>query len=118
MTPLRHLESMYFRKERRICISEGRGRVCRLFVPNIADALEEKQGQNVALPVGAIDGRSAKSIRSIPKGRFQVFVRHRGPTLVALKFIFRMRKGKSVTAARMSTRVSLLEDKTPCGIEQ
>jgi hypothetical protein len=44
-----------------IDITESLGRFGRFFVPNVADSLEEEQRQDIALPVGAIDGGSRHS---------------------------------------------------------
>ena len=38
-----------------------------LFIPDIADPLEEEQRQDVALPVGPIDRRATQDVGSFPK---------------------------------------------------
>ncbi len=40
-------------------------------VPDIADALEEEQRQDIALPVGAVDGAAAQDVGGLPQMRFQ-----------------------------------------------
>ncbi|MCH2107596.1 MAG: hypothetical protein MK291_13265 [Planctomycetes bacterium] len=38
-----------------------------LFIPDIADPLEEEQRQDVALPVGPIDRRAAQDVGGFPE---------------------------------------------------
>ncbi|MEZ4227267.1 MAG: hypothetical protein R3B13_40390 [Polyangiaceae bacterium] len=46
-----------------------------LLVPDVADALEEEERQDVALPVGAIDGAAAEDVRGLPKVGFELLER-------------------------------------------
>ena len=51
----------------------------RLVIPDVADPLEEEQGQDVALPVGQVDGPAALDVGGFPQVRLQIFEhdRHR-----------------------------------------
>jgi hypothetical protein len=41
-----------------------------LLVPAVADALEKQEREDVALPVGAIDGGAAEGVSRVPEGGF------------------------------------------------
>ena len=43
------------------------GGLRRLLVPDVADALEEEQRQDVRLPVRAIDGAAAQDLGAVPR---------------------------------------------------
>ena len=60
---LRHLEAVLVGK----VVAVGLDHLGALLVPHVADALEEEQGQDVALPVGAIDRAAAQDVRGLPE---------------------------------------------------
>ena len=54
-------------------IAIGFARLGRLLVPHVRNPLEEEQRQDVALPIGAIDGGAAQGVGGIPQRRLQFF---------------------------------------------
>ena len=88
VTAFRDREAVDFGERGRIDVAEGLGRFGRLLVPHVADPLEEEQRQDVALPVGAIDGGAAQGVGGVPEGGFQVFVGQRHQR-IRLRFVRR-----------------------------
>jgi hypothetical protein len=43
------------------------------FVPAVTDSLEEEEREDVALPIGAIDGGAAEDVGGFPEGGFELF---------------------------------------------
>ena len=74
MAPLRHLEAVLVR----VVLAEVRQHLSVLLVPGVADALEEKQREDVRLPVGTVDRAAAQDVRGLPEVGLEVRERERG----------------------------------------
>lgn len=71
MAALGDLEAMDLGEERGLGLAEGLGGLGGLLIPDIADPLEEEQGQDVALPVGPVNGTASEDIGTVPEVRFE-----------------------------------------------
>ena len=64
---LRDVEAVHLGEVDRIGVTEERRGVSRLLVPDVGDALEEQQRQDVRLPVGAVHGTAAEDLGAFPE---------------------------------------------------
>ena len=69
---VRDVEAVDLGKVNWVNVTEELGGLGRLLVPDVADAFEEKQWQDVRLPVGAIDGAAAQDLGAVPKVGLEV----------------------------------------------
>ena len=62
-----YVEAVNLRESHGVGIPEQLRGVCRLLVPNVRDALEEQQWQDVRFPVRAIYGATAEDLCALPQ---------------------------------------------------
>jgi hypothetical protein len=72
VTAVGNAEAVNLREVDWIDVTEERGGLGGLLVPDIADALEEEQRQDVGLPVGAVDGAAAQDLGAVPEVGLQL----------------------------------------------
>ena len=68
---LRHLEAVNLGEVRGIGLAVELGCLGRLLVPHVGDPLEEKQREDVALPVGPVDCGPAQDVGRVPERRLE-----------------------------------------------
>ena len=78
-------EAVQLREVGEIDVAVGLSGLGGFLVPDIADALEEQQWEDVALPVGPVDGAAAQNLGTPPKLGLQVLqgqlIRQHGPAI-------------------------------------
>src|SRR5207249_1213766 len=67
-----NVESVYLREVDWLGVTEKDCCFSRLLVPDVGDALEEQQREDVRLPVGPVHGAAAEDLGAFPEVRFQV----------------------------------------------
>ena len=75
---VRHLEPMGLREILELAVAVELAGGGGFFVPDVADALEEEERQDVAHPVGAAEGAAAKDVGGLPEVGFEGVERERG----------------------------------------
>src|SRR5438034_1059191 len=55
-----------------VYVTEELGGFRFLFIPDVADPLEEEQRQNVGFPIRAVDGAAPQNLGTVPEMRLEV----------------------------------------------
>jgi len=74
---IRDVEAVDFGEIDRVRIAEDFGGFRGFLVPDIADALEEQQRQDIRFPVRAVNGTAAEDLGAIPEVGFE-FLKGKG----------------------------------------